>query len=70
MWGAGATLLSGPCAIGGYTAATVLIMALCSNMCYRHGVSAIWLFGIERSLRLAFMFLGRTVANMGEHGSR
>ena len=69
MWGAGATLLSGPCAIGGYTAATVLIMALCSNMCYRHGVSAIWLFGIERSLRLAFMFLGRTVANMGEHGS-
>lgn len=65
LLGLEATVLSGPCAIGGYTAATVLIMALCSNMCYRHGVSAIWLFGIERSLRLGFMFLGRGVASMG-----
>lgn len=65
MLGLEATMFSGPCAIGGYTAATILIMALCSNMCYRHGVSAIWLFGIERSLRLGFMFLGRGVAFVG-----
>lgn len=67
MLGLEATVLSGPCAIGGYTAATILIMALCSNMCYRHGVSAIWLFGIERSLRLGFMFLGRGAAFVGIH---
>lgn len=69
LLGLEATVLSGPCAIGGYTAATVLIMALCSNMCYRHGVSAIWLFGIERSLRLGFMFLGRGVASVGAQAS-
>lgn len=51
--------ISGACAIGGYTAFTVLIMVLCSNLCYRYGTSAIWLFGIERSLRLLFMMLGR-----------
>lgn len=69
MLGLEATILSGPCAIGGYTAATILIMALCSNMCYRHGVSAIWLFGIERSLRLGFMFLGRSAAAVGAHAN-
>lgn len=51
--------VSGACAIGGYTALTVLIMVLCSNICFRYGTSAIWLFGIERSLRLLFMMLGR-----------
>lgn len=58
-------LLSGPCAVGGYTAVSVLIMTLCSNMCYRYGVSAIWLFGIERSVRLLFMILGRLVTFVG-----
>ncbi len=57
--------LSGPAAVGGYTAVSVLIMTLCSNMCYRYGVSAIWLFGIERSVRLAFMILGRGIAYVG-----
>lgn len=54
--------LSGPAAVGGYTAVSVLIMVLCSNMCYRYGVSAIWLFGLERSVRLLFMVLGRGAA--------
>ena len=40
-------------------------MVLCSNLCYRYGVSAIWLFGLERSLRLVFMFLGRCVYEYG-----
>ena len=52
-------------AAGGYTAFTILIMVLCSNLCYRYGVSAIWLFGLERSLRLVFMFLGRCVYEYG-----
>ena len=55
----------GYCVAGGYTAFTILIMVLCSNLCYRYGVSAIWLFGMERSLRLVFMFLGRCVYEYG-----
>ncbi len=56
--------LSGACALGGYTALTILIMVLCSNICYRYGTSAIWLFGIERSLRLLFMMLGRATTSL------
>jgi len=55
--------ISSACALGGYTAFTVLIMALCSNLCYRYNTSAIWLFGIERSLRLLFMLLGRATTS-------
>lgn len=57
--------LSGFCVAGGYTAFSILIMVLCSNLCYRYGVSAVWLFGMERSLRLVFMFLGRCVYEYG-----
>ena len=58
-------MFGGYCVAGGYTAFTILIMVLCSNLCYRYGVSAIWLFGLERSLRLVFMFLGRCVYEYG-----
>lgn len=58
-------VFGGYCVAGGYTAFTILIMVLCSNLCYRYGVSAIWLFGLERSLRLVFMFLGRCVYEYG-----
>lgn len=57
--------ISGYCVAGGYTAFTILIMVLCSNLCYRYGVSAVWLFGMERSLRLVFMYLGRCVYEYG-----
>ncbi len=57
--------ISGYCVAGGYTAFSILIMVLCSNLCYRYGVSAVWLFGMERSLRLVFMFLGRCVYEYG-----
>lgn len=49
------------CVSGGYTAFSILIMLILSNICYRYGVSAIWLFGIERGVRALFMMLGRWV---------
>ena len=49
------------CATGGYTAFSILIMLILANICYRYGVSAIWLFGIERGVRALFMMLERYV---------
>lgn len=45
-----------------YTAQSILIMLICANICYRYGVSAIWLFGIERGVRQIFMWLGGVTA--------
>lgn len=36
----------------GYTMLLVLMMAILSNMSYRYGVCALWLFSIERAVRL------------------
>lgn len=58
-------IISNLCVSGGYTAFSILIMLICSNICYRYGVSAIWLFAIERSIRFIFMFLGRSIAQWG-----
>lgn len=49
------------CATGAYTAFSILTMLILANICYRYGVSAIWLFGIERGVRALFMMLGRYV---------
>lgn len=61
------------CMSAAYTAQSILIMLIMANICYRYRVSAIWLFGIERSVRLAVMGLGRFVADityeMGVFGS-
>ncbi len=51
------------CVSAGYTAQSVLIMLIMANICYRYGVSALWLFGIERSVRQVSMWLGRLVAD-------
>jgi DNA-binding CsgD family transcriptional regulator len=59
-------LVSNLCVSGGYTAFSILTMLICSNICYRYGVSAIWLFGIERGVRFVFMFLGREVTQIGK----
>ena len=48
------------CATGGYTAFSILIMLILANICYRYGVSAIWLFGIERGVRALFMMSDAT----------
>lgn len=58
--------ISGVCISGGYTALSILTMLIFSNICYRYGVSAIWLFGIERSVRFAFMFLGRQTSGLSD----
>ncbi len=49
------------CATGAYTAFSILTMLILANICYRYGVSAIWLFGIERGVRALFMMLGRYI---------
>lgn len=55
------TFWSNFCITAGYTAFSILIMLILANICYRYGVSAIWLFGIERGIRSVFMMLGREV---------
>lgn len=64
------------CMSAAYTAQSILIMLIIANICYRYRVSAVWLFGIERSIRLVVMGLGRFVANItyelgvfGEYGA-
>ena len=54
--------VSNLCISGGYTAMAILIMLICSNICYRYGVSAVWLFGIERGVRILLMCLGRMLS--------
>lgn len=46
------------CASLSYTAFSILIMLLLSNLSYRYGVTALWLFGIERAIRQAVMLCG------------
>ena len=45
-------LLSDFCALASYTLYTILIMVILSNLSYRYGVCALWIFGIERAVRL------------------
>lgn len=49
------------CAMAGYTTFSVLIMLILANMSYRYGMSAVWLFGIERGVRALFTIVGRQV---------
>ena len=42
-----------------YTAFSILIMLIMANLCYRYGMSAVWLFGIERGVRALFTLFGR-----------
>jgi DNA-binding CsgD family transcriptional regulator len=51
--------ISAFCASASYAAFSILIMLILANMSYRYGISALWLFGIERGLRLLFVYLGR-----------
>lgn len=52
------------CIAAGYTAFSILIMLILANLCYRYGVSAVWLFGIERGVRALFMMLGRETQDL------
>lgn len=55
------TQVSGFCASASYAAFSILTMLILANISYRYGVSALWLFGFERGIRLLFIFLGRQV---------
>ncbi len=54
-WG---TIASG-CAIASYTLLLIFIMVVMSNLSFRFGVCALWLFAIERTVRLAATVAGR-----------
>ena len=45
----------------GYTASQIFIMTMIGSICYRWGASAVWLFGIERSVRQVAMIAGRAL---------
>ena len=45
----------------GYTASQIFIMTMIGSICYHWGASAVWLFGIERSVRSLSMMGGRAV---------
>lgn len=49
------------CALASYTILLLLIMAIMSNLCYRYGVCALWIFAIERAIRMASSQTGRLV---------
>lgn len=49
------------CVTMSYTASWIFMMMICANLCHSYGVSAIWLFGIERGLRTAAQMSGRLV---------
>lgn len=47
------------CTSASYTAFSILIMLIMANLCYRYGMSAVWLFGLERGVRALFTVVGR-----------
>lgn len=47
------------CLTASYASFAILTTLILANMSYRYGISAIWLFGIERGVRALFGILGR-----------
>ncbi len=43
----------------GYAASEIFVMTMVGSICYHYGVSAVWLFGIERAVRALAMLAGR-----------
>ena len=52
------------CLTGAYTAFSILIMIILTSLSFRQGISAIWLFGIERAIRVSFNMLGRQTESL------
>lgn len=52
------SFISSFCALGSYTLCLIVIMIILSNLVYRYGVNALWLFGIERAVRLVSVQAG------------
>lgn len=55
------TFASNLCVSASYMAFSILMMLIMASMSYRYGISAIWLFGIERGVRSIFSMSGRFV---------
>lgn len=53
------SLVADFCALASYTILLLLIMAILSNLCFRYGVCALWIFAIERAIRMASAQTGR-----------
>ncbi|WP_283171061.1 helix-turn-helix transcriptional regulator [Curtanaerobium respiraculi] len=58
--------VAGFCALASYTLCLIVIMVILSGIVYKYGVNALWLFGIERAVRLLAVQLGITVADLAE----
>ena len=58
-WG----FIADTCALASYTVLLILIMAILGNLSYRYGVCALWIFAIERAVRLVTSQSGRIVGN-------
>lgn len=58
---AGWSTIADFCALASYTILLLLIMAIMSNLSYRYGVCALWIFAIERAIRMASSQTGRLV---------
>jgi DNA-binding CsgD family transcriptional regulator len=56
--------ISGLCISMSYASFSILAMLILSNITYRFGIAAVWLFGIERGVRALFMYFGRELTNL------
>ncbi len=54
------------CTSASYAAFSILIMLIMANLSYRYGMSALWLFGIERGVRALFSLFGRQAEQLLE----
>lgn len=57
-------VLPGMLASGGYTLFVTLIMCILGNLSYRYGICALWLFAIERFVRLLFGLAGTMTSQL------
>lgn len=55
---------AGVCSNLGYAASEIYVMTMIGSIVYHYGVSAVWLFGIERGVRALAMLAGRTVEGL------
>lgn len=52
------------CALAGYTLILIAIMVVLSNLTYQYGMNAVWLFGLERAIRLLSVQAGQGLTDM------
>jgi DNA-binding CsgD family transcriptional regulator len=49
------------CVSASFAAFSILTMLILASMSYHYGISALWLFGIERGIRALFVYFGRQI---------